>query len=424
MKQLFSLSIVLIFTFNQTICFAQTLAGNYSEEKVPPYTLPDPLKQPNGKMVTTTRQWNTLQRPYIYHLFEENVYGAFPKKRIPLKYIVREVNEHALNDLAVRKQIRMFFHPTDSTAFLDILLYLPKTVKKPAPVFAAYNFSGNHSIENDPDIFLSHSWLPDRGNAVINHQATGSSRGSGASQWQVKEIIKRGYGIATAYYGDMEPDHPDGWKNGIRTSLKDMLQINPQDWSAIGAWAWGLSRMMDYLLQDKDVDGKKVAVMGHSRLGKAALWAAASDQRFAMVISNESGEGGAALSKRWYGETVGIINQKFPHWFAANYKKYNDNTGALPVDQHMLLSLIAPRPLYVASAEGDQWSDPKGEFLGAKNADPVYALFHKKGLGADTMPGLHQPVGNTIRYHIRAGKHDVTQYDWQQFLNFADENWK
>ncbi|MEO6499106.1 MAG: acetylxylan esterase, partial [Mucilaginibacter sp.] len=135
-------------------------------------------------------------------------------------------------------------------------------------------------------------------------------------------------------------------------------------------------------------------------------------------------EGGAALSKRWYGETVGIINEKFPYWFSPAYKKYNDNTAALPVDQHMLLSLLAPRPLYVASAEGDQWSDPKGEFLAAKNAGPVYALFNKKGIDVDAMPGLQAPVGHTIRYHYRAGKHDVTLYDWQQYLAFADKYWK
>ena len=423
MKQLFSLAIVMSLGFFKGICVAQTFVSNAIEEKVPPYTLPNPLQQADGKIVTTAQQWNSLQRPYIYHLFEENVYGTFPKKSIPLKYKLREANEHALNGLAIRKQVRLYFHPTDSTVFLDVLIYLPKIKNKKAPVFVGYNFSGNHSIELDPHILLAASWLPNKGVGVINNQATDSSRGSGASQWQVMEIIKRGYGVITAYYGDIEPDHPDGWKTGIRTSLQDILQINPTDWSAMGAWAWGLCRIMDYLQQDAAVDAKKVAVMGHSRLGKAALWAAASDQRFAMVISNESGEGGAALSKRWYGETVAIINQKFPHWFCANYKKYNDNTGALPVDQHMLLSLMAPRPLYVASAEGDQWSDPKGEFLGAKNADPVYALFNKKGVGTDTMPGLHQPVGNTIRYHIRAGRHDVTQYDWQQYLRFADEQW-
>jgi len=404
--------------------FAQTIVSNTSEEKVPPYTLPDPLIGKDGKKITTTAEWNNRQRPYIYHLFEENVYGKFPLKKIPLQFVVKETNNHALNNLAIRKQVRIYLDPPANSIYMDLLIYLPAGAKGPVPVFTGYNFTGNHTIMPDTGIFLSASWIAPRAKGVINNKATDSSRGTDTSQWQVREILSHGYGIAVAYYGDIEPDNPDGWKTGIRTSLSSALQIEPSAWGAIGAWAWGLSRVMDYLQQDKAVDANRVALIGHSRLGKAALWAGASDQRFAIIISNESGEGGAALSKRWYGETVSIINQHFPHWFAASYKKYNDNTAALPVDQHMLLSLLAPRPLYVASAEGDQWSDPKGEFLGARNADPVYALFNKKGIGTDSMPGLHQPVGQTIRYHYRAGKHDVTLYDWQQYLGFADSFWK
>ena len=341
-----------------------------------------------------------------------------------MQFVVKEKNLHALNGLAIRKQVRIYLNPPANTVYLDLLIYLPATAKTPVPVFTGYNFTGNHTIMPDTGILLSTSWMPPNAKAVKNNKATDSSRGSDTSQWQLREILSHGYGLAVAYYGDIEPDNPDGWKTGIRTTLSSTLNIKPEEWSAIGAWAWGLGRVMDYLQQDKGVDGKRIALIGHSRLGKAALWAGASDQRFAIIISNESGEGGAALSKRWYGETVGIINQKFPHWFAANYKKYSDNTAALPVDQHMLLALMAPRPLYVASAEGDQWSDPKGEFLSAKQAGAVYALFNKTGINADSMPGLQQPVGETIRYHIRAGRHDVTMYDWQQYLGFADKYWK
>jgi len=427
MQRLFS-STFLVFLLITTILpvkgRAQTIVFNTIEEKVPPYILPDPLTAKDGKKITSAAAWNNQQRPYIYHLFEENVYGRFPLEKIPLRFVVRETNNHALNNLAVRKQVRIYLNPPANSVYIDLLVYLPAAAKTPVPVFTGYNFTGNHTIANDTGIYLSTSWMPPKAKGVIDNRATDSSRGTDTAQWQLREILSHGYGLAVAYYGDIEPDNPDGWKTGIRTTMSTALQIKPEEWSAIGAWAWGLDRIMDYLQQDKAIDAKRIALIGHSRLGKAALWAGAGDQRFAIIISNESGEGGAALSKRWYGETVAIINQHFPHWFVANYKKYNDNTAALPVDQHMLLSLMAPRPLYVASAEGDQWSDPRGEFLSARHADPVYALFNKKGIGTDSMPALHQPVGQTVRYHIRAGKHDVTLYDWQQYLRFADSFWK
>ncbi len=405
-------------------CFSQTPASNLDEAKVPPYTLPDVLKMPNGKEVNTSQEWNKIQRPHIYHLYEENQFGRYPAKKVAIRYRLLETDNGALQATATRKQVRIYLHPTDTTVFTDVLMYLPNNTKKPVPVFVGYNFTGNHAIQPDNGILLSTSWLPAKAKGAINNRATDSSRGVESSQWQVKEILSHGYAVATAYYADIEPDNPDGWKTGIRTTLKDVLNMQPEEWSAIGAWAYGLSKIYDYLQKDKDIDAGKVALIGHSRLGKAALWAAASDPRFALVISNESGEGGAALSKRWYGETVKLITERFPHWFVAKYKTFGGNTNALPIDGHMLLSLTAPRPLYVASAEGDTWSDPKGEFLSAKEASRVWALFGKQGIDAGSMPALHQPVGNTVRYHIRGGRHDVTLYDWQQYLQFADKQWK
>jgi hypothetical protein len=303
------------------------------------------------------------------------------------------VDSSALGGTAIRKELVIGFLPSDTSAKLNVVIYLPRQIRKPAPVFVGYNFGGNATVET-------------------------------SSQWPLKEILARGYGVVTAWYWDLEADRPDGWQTGIRTTLSGVLQIEPNEWSAIGAWAWGLERIADYLQTDPAIDAKKLILIGHSRLGKTAVWAGASDPRFAIVVANESGEGGAALSKREYGETVAIINYKFPWWFASAYKGYGANTDALPMDQHFLLSLIAPRPLYVASAIEDRNSDPKGEFLSARSASAVYLhIYKEKGLPMDSMPPLSHPVGDHfVRYHIRPGKHDIILYDWQQYMDFADKH--
>ena len=421
---------LLSFVFCIVFCFdglymetsAQDILINRDETKVPAYTLPDPLQGAAGKPVTTSQQWLHKQREAMLQLFADNVYGRMPAKPGNMKFNITSVDSFALGGSAIRKQVTILFTGTASAPSMDLLIYLPKSAKGPVPVLMGLNFYGNQTIHTDSGIRLSTQWvMNDEQIGIINNRATETSRGKDAGKWAVDEIIKRGYGLATAYYGDLEPDNPDGWKTGIRTTLKSELSINENEWGAIGAWAWGLSRIMDYLETDKAADAKKVVITGHSRLGKACLWAAANDERFAIVVSNNSGEGGAALSKRWFGETIEKINTSFPHWFAPAFKKYNKHPEQLPVDQHILLALMAPRPLYVASAADDWWADPKGEFLSAKNAEPVYALFGKKGLGVTGMPPVDHPVGETIRYHIRTGKHDFTFYDWQQYLDFADK---
>ena len=401
---------------------AQDSLINQDETKVTAYTLPDPLQGADGNPVTYRQQWLHQQRAVLLKLFADNVYGRMPVKPGNMKFKIISVDSFALGGSAIRKQVTISFTNAASAPSMDLLIYLPTAAKGPVPVFMGLNFYGNQTINADSGIPLSPRWMMNNEQTgIVNNRATETSRGKAASRWAVEEIIKRGYGLATAYYGDLESDHPDGWKTGIRTTMKTELSIHENEWGAIGAWAWGLSRIMDYLETDKDVDAKKVVITGHSRLGKACLWAAANDERFAIVVSNNSGEGGAALSKRWFGETIEKINTSFPHWFAPAFKQYNKHPEKLPVDMHILLALMAPRPLYVASAADDWWADPKGEFLSAKNAEPVYALFGKKGLGVTGMPPVDHPVGETIRYHIRTGKHDFTLYDWQQYLDFADK---
>src|SRR5688572_24405368 len=326
-KNLLVLPVVMFALFKANITFSQLPSTtNTDESKVIPYTLPDPLLMPNGKRVKTSTEWNIVQRPYIYHLFEEHVYGKYPNEKVPLRFETREQSGNALGGIATRKQVRIYFHPTDTTAVTDVLIYLPNSGRKPVPVFLSLNFYGNQTTDKDPAIFLPKGGVREFRDVT---PTVDSSRGIDP-YWSIKDIISHGYGLVTAYYGDFEPDSKDGWKTGIRTTLKDVLKIRPDEWGAIGAWAWGVSRIMDYLEQDKAIDKKKVALVGHSRLGKSALWAGASDPRFAIIVANESGEGGAALSKRIFGETIKDLNNQFPHWFVSKYKNYNDKTDSLP----------------------------------------------------------------------------------------------
>ncbi|MGV3773596.1 MAG: acetylxylan esterase [Verrucomicrobiales bacterium] len=398
--------------------------ANYDEAKVPIYTLPDPLTQQNGEKVTDARTWKEKRRPELLNLFRSEVYGRSPEP-MKLKHEALNTDPAALGGKAIRKQVRVYFSENKSGPKMDILLYLPPGNGKKHPAFIGMNFNGNHSVHSDPGIAIADGWFRNNPNeGYVNNKATEKSRGNEASRWQVEKVLSSGYALATIYYGDVDPDFDDGFKNGIHPLFYKEGQTKPapDEWGSVAAWAWGLSRAMDYLEQEASIDAQKVALIGHSRLGKTALWAGAEDERFAIVISNNSGCGGAALSKRAVGETVERINKSFPHWFCDNFNKYNANEGALPVDQHQLIALIAPRPVYVASAVEDQWADPKGEFLGAWHANPVYKLLGTEGLPADKMPAVDQPIAGTIGYHIRSGKHDVTAYDWEQYLKFADKH--
>jgi hypothetical protein len=399
---------------------------NYDETKIPPYTILDPLKFNDGAPVTTTAEWWQQRRPQILHLFEENVFGRTPSNaRVPLRAHVVEIDRHALGGRAIRKQIDLYFTPQgDRGAKMRLLLYLPAHAKHRTPVVLGLNFSGNQTVLDDPAIMPTPVWTKPKGSSTLEHNLPDqATRGAQIQEWQVEKILDRGYGLATVYYGDLEPDFKDASQYSIRQLFVRPGQTAPEpdEWGAIGAWAWGLSRAVDYLVTDRDVDPRRIAVTGHSRLGKAADWAAAQDPRIAIVLSTESGKGGQSLSRREIGETVQHLQHSFPYWFCANYAKWVGHDQEIPADGNLLLSLIAPRPLYVASAAGDEWSDPRGEFLSAVSVSRVYALLGKPGLETTTMPAVNQPVmRGDVAYHIRSGKHDVTAFDWDQYLNFLD----
>lgn len=407
------------------VCTALFSAGthaqtNYDENKVPDYTLPALLKTADGSTIQSVSDWEGIRRRELLQLFEEQVYGRFPKGDLTFQTeVVDEVE--ALDGKAIRKQIKLLFSREGRQHEVSLLVYLPPAAEKSVPVFVGLNFYGNHTIHADPNILISESWVPNNDRfCIVNNRADEVSRGVRSYRWPVERLLARGYGLATIYCGDIDPDYNDDFQNGVHGLLEGTKEEKAQ-WSTISAWAWGLSRAMDYFEQDTQINADQVAVIGHSRLGKAALWAGATDERFAMVISNDSGCGGAALSRRRFGETLADINNRFPHWFCENFKQYNGREDDQPVDQHQLLALMAPRALYVASAQQDEWADPKGEYLSLYHAAEVYRLYNSAvGLPA-TPTGVNRPLYQLpMGYHVRTGTHDIVRFDWERYMDFAD----
>lgn len=406
---------------------AQQWEPNYDESKVPEYTLPDPLTFADGRRTAAADEWFALRRPEILETFQKELYGIIPSADIArLHYAERKTEENGLGGKAVRKEGILYFNWPEETPKLDLLIYLPKTGKVPFPAFLGLNFCGNHTVTNEPGITVTDNPYGARLNKKEDQEKL---RGLAASRWQAERVVERGYALVTAYYEDIAPDFPDGAVFGVSPLfvrfMKEKSIPNEFAPAAISTWAWGLSRILDTLETIPEIDARRVAVLGHSRLGKTALWAGANDPRFALVISNNSGCGGAALYRREFGETFDFMNNAIAYWFCGNSRKYAGNVSALPFDQHELIALIAPRPVYIASAQEDQWADPKGEFLSALGANPVYRFLGSDGLdGVTEWPKVNHPVGGTIHYHLQSGEHDVTPYDWEQYLDFADRYMK
>ncbi|HEX7896707.1 MAG TPA: acetylxylan esterase [Planctomycetota bacterium] len=345
------------------------------DPEMPAYTLPE-LKP----------------RAETLELFRTHVYGRVPSTPFKQLSQMKEKNPNAMGGAATLKRLEIILLRGGDSLTIQVSLFTPNKAKAPATFLLICN--------RPPD----------------NIDPTREKK---SPFWPAEEVVARGYGIAAFHVGDVDPDKHDGFKDGAH-KLLDVEPRGPDAWGTIAAWAWGASRVMDYLETDGDVG--KVAVIGHSRGGKTALWAGAQDERFAMAISSCSGNSGAAISRRRFAgkESVARINKAFPHWFCETYKSYGSREDALPVDQHQLVALLAPRAVAIGSAADDLHADPRGEFLSASIASAAWAP--KKGLGTSEMPPIGKPVdGEGVHYHIREGKHDLTLYDWERYMDFADK---
>lgn len=374
---------------------------NYDESRVPRYTLPDVMTGRAGA-VTTTEQWKT-RRAEILELFREHVYGRSFGLPQELRFKVTEENPKAMDGAATLKRVAIMCANNGRELVFELTMFLPNARRDRVALFLLLN--NRPQTNTDP------------------------TRKEKSGFWPAEQVIARGFGIAAIQVEALALDDRFRFRDAaiwlFEGSLTPPVPRAKSAWAALAAWGWGASRALDYLVTDPRVDPARVAIVGHSRGGKAALWAGAEDERFSMVVSNDSGEGGAALSRRPFGETLARITTSFPHWFNENYRTFADRIDALPVDQHMLLALAAPRALYVASADQDLWADPRGEFLSLAHTSPVYALWGDPRIGEDDMPALERPLIVGRRgYHIRTGIHNLTPYDWDRFADFADRVWR
>jgi hypothetical protein len=367
---------------------------NFDESRVPRYELPDPLVLEDGRTVRNKREWMAKGRPALLQLFRENVYGVRPTTEYRIEYEEIGRRENAFGLGATGRQIRATIHARGRSHSFDFVIVVPRT-KTPVPVVVQINNRYLIPLDKTVDEFDPF--------------------------WPVEKLLRRGYATASFHTSHVDPDKRDGYEAGIRSLLDDPDSDPETRWRSLSAWGWAASRVLDFAIQQPEIDPVRSVVVGHSRGGKAALWAGAEDERFRILYSNNSGCGGAALSRRAFGETVARINRNFPHWFCDRFNEYDDRENALPIDQHQLMALAAPRAVYVTSSDEDLWADPRGEYAALVAAGPVFDLLGLEHISDAAMPALNMPrhVGST-GYHIRTGVHNLTEQDWGYFLDFAD----
>jgi hypothetical protein len=383
--------------------------------------MPDPLLMFDGRRVENAEQWRQQRRPELKSLLEHYLYGAAPAPPDNVEAKVERSDANYFGGKATKKEVTITFGPPGTPA-IHLLVVVPNRRQRPAAVFVGPNFHGNHTLVNDAEVALPTVWMPDGTPGAEDHRATDAGRGQEIAVWNLESSIDRGYAVATFYCGDVDPDKPD-FSDGVHAAYFSQGKTQPDahEWGTIAAWAWGISRAVDYLVTDADVDRERIAVVGHSRLGKTALLAAALDERIALAIPLQAGCGGTAPSRGRVGESVKQINDRFPHWFCGSFKQFNEQVDKLPFDQHALVALVAPRPVLFANAVEDEWANPKGQFEVLRAADPVYRFLGVDGLEATEMPEPNRLIASRLGYFIRPGRHSMTLADWEAFWAFADQ---
>ena len=400
-------------------------------EKLPASAaLPDPLVMRDGTRVTTKEQWLTKRAPELRALFEHYMYGARPQPRAVTGKIIRE-DKAAFGGKATLREVLV---DCGLNAPVHLLVVVPNERTKPAPCFLGMNFKGNYQVLDDPKIRIVQGWTSDSFPGAEPNRAAEAGRGKQKGTWAVEQTIDRGYAFASFYSGDVVPDDKVLAEVALKTfRASGGDERGAADTAMIMAWSWGFSRMLDYLLTVPEIDGKRIAVVGHSRNGKTALVAAAFDERIALAIPSQAGCGGTAPDRvapeiaapqaggRLTVETLPVINKAFPHWFSGNFKSFNEAIPNLPFDQHALLALCAPRPVLYSNATEDKWANPPGQFDMLRAAEPVYRLFNADNLGAEKMPEVGKLLDSRLGYYIREGKHSMITPDWKVWLDYADK---
>lgn len=380
--------------------------------------LPDPTVTLRGKKVDSKEIWESQRKPELKTLFEHYMYGALPETPKGVTGHLLYENTRALGGRVHLREIELRFdvygqiNPTP----IRMLLATPPG-DGPFPCFVGLMFCGNHALAPDRGIRLPDNWQYDRQPGVVKNRATDEGRGKQMQTWPIETICARGYALAAFYSGDIQPDRPQ-----VNEGLRKVLPKG-SDTATVMSWAWGAHRVVDYLVTEKTIDPKRIAVVGHSRLGKAALVAGAFDPRFAVVIPNQAGCGGSGPSRHNdpKAESIKRINTSFPHWFCGNFKLFNDDPTKLPFDQNGLVALCSPRPVLFTNATEDLWANPSGQFAVLKAAEPAYSLAGVDGCSANAMPNPGELVDSRLGYWIRPGEHAMTPLDWEVYLRYADK---